>query len=405
MSSIHKQAGRPCYFCAFTNPDGFRKFKSTRTEIKSAAKVICEAWEHGSALAKAGKLSNERALKLIRDAVRTIEEKAGPLAARRGEQAMKPIINDFVRLAGGSLEDFTVKSWLEHWLAGRTNASPATILEYRRSVDLFNQFLGAKADRPLSSVSNPMIEDYKGSLATRLAPSSVNKQLKIMRCAFKAAVVARQIEFNPAEHVAGVSTKRDQKRDPFTNDEVRLLLKHSKGDVKTWVAIAAYTGLRSGDAANLSWADVDLEAGRLTVDTKKTGFRVVNPIPPALRHHLEKLPNTGQPDAEVTPSLAGKRSGYLANQFHDVMVAAGLAEKRTHQSRGIGREAKRKGAKKSFHSLRYFFVTGIKALGAPQDLAKDLAGHENEEISRHYTRFDDATKMAAVARLPDLLNE
>ena len=44
MSSIHRQHGKPNWFCAFTDPSGARCFRSTGTPKKSEAKIICETW-------------------------------------------------------------------------------------------------------------------------------------------------------------------------------------------------------------------------------------------------------------------------------------------------------------------------------------------------------------------------
>ena len=43
----------------------------------------------------------------------------------------------------------------------------------------------------------------------------------------------------------------------------------------------------------------------------------------------------------------------LSQQFHDILVASGLAKERTNKSTGKGRNAKRTVAPLSFHSLRH----------------------------------------------------
>ena len=65
MASIHKQPGKPNWFCAFYDPEGFRRFRSSGTANQKIARTICLGLERGASLARQGKLSNERALKLI----------------------------------------------------------------------------------------------------------------------------------------------------------------------------------------------------------------------------------------------------------------------------------------------------------------------------------------------------
>ncbi|HVJ58336.1 MAG TPA: tyrosine-type recombinase/integrase [Terrimicrobiaceae bacterium] len=40
----------------------------------------------------------------------------------------------------------------------------------------------------------------------------------------------------------------------------------------------------------------------------------------------------------------------------------------------------------SFHSLRHTAVTLLKEAGIPQAVVMELLGHDNEEMSQHYTR-------------------
>src|SRR5678816_2282908 len=129
MASVHRQSGKPHYFCAFYDPEGYRRFRTTGTTNKHIANTICVKIQDASTLARHGKLSNEKALKLIRETCNAIADTHGKLAGDQAQEILKPTIEEFVRIAGGELTSYTVKSWLESWLSGRTDASKATILE------------------------------------------------------------------------------------------------------------------------------------------------------------------------------------------------------------------------------------------------------------------------------------
>ena len=83
MSSVHRQEGKPCWFCAYYDPEGFRRFRSAGTGNRAIASTICTAIERASQLARQGKLSNEKAQSLIRETKASIAEnpKHGPLVA------------------------------------------------------------------------------------------------------------------------------------------------------------------------------------------------------------------------------------------------------------------------------------------------------------------------------------
>ncbi|MGH7969688.1 MAG: tyrosine-type recombinase/integrase, partial [Limisphaerales bacterium] len=73
-----------------------------------------------------------------------------------------------------------------------------------------------------------------------------------------------------------------------------------------------------------------------------------------------------------------------------------------HQSTGKGRDSKRDTSRISFHSLRYNCTSALKSAGVNDSVTMDLVGHETTAVSRNYTKIDDASKRAAIAKLPDI---
>ena len=120
----------------------------------------------------------------------------------------------------------------------------------------------------------------------------------------------------------------------------------------------------------------------------------------------------GQPCHRVSPSSAVSRretrpprTGSLSNQFHDILTAAKLAEKRTHHANKNapkGRSAKRQTSALSFHSLRHSATSALKREGVNDATARDIVGHESQAISQHYTHIDTDTKRRAISKLPVL---
>src|ERR1043166_769220 len=400
MASIHRQLGKPNWFCAFYDPEGFRRFRSTGTENPKVARTICVNIERASTLTRQGRLPNEKALKLIRETCNAIAETHGKLAGDRAHEILKASVEEFIKIGGGVFTSYTVRSWLETWLAGRTDASKATLLEYRRALDLFLAFLGTRAERPLTTLQPRQVEDFKTHLSTRVAPSTVNKGIKILKASFNNAVAKRQLEFSPAEHVASVDGEEGTRR-PFTDAELSKLLKAAEPDWRTMILTAFYTGLRLRDCANLTWQNIELHTGTINVKTEKTERRQVLPIAEPLSKHLSKLAGDN-PDAPLCPSLHSKKASWLSAQFYNVMVKAGLVAERDHQGKGKGRDAKRDASKISFHSLRYNTTSALKSAGVNDSVTMDIVGHETAAVSRNYTKIDDAAKSAAIAKLPDI---
>ncbi len=402
MSSIHKENNKPNWFCHYYDPEGFRRKRSTGTENTKIARTICVNIEHAASLTRQGKLSNEKALKLVREACDAIAETHGKLAANRAEAVLKPAVEEFIRIAGGEFTSYTVRGWLDAWIVGRTDASKATVIEYRRIIKMFLKFLGTRSDRALTTMQPRQVEDFKTHLAKRVAPSTVNKGVKVLKAALNAAVKSRQLEFNPAEHVELIQTESGgESRRPFTSKELTALLSHASADWRTMIFVAFYTGLRLRDCANLTWRNVELHTNTLNVLTEKTKRRQVLQLAEPLARHLSSMAGDN-PDVPLCPSLHGKNASWLSSQFYAVMVKAGLVQERGHQSTGKGRDGRRESNPVSFHSLRYNTTSALKSAGVSDSVAMDIVGHETASISRNYTKIDDTAKRAAVNKLPDI---
>jgi len=414
MASIHRDTSKKTknWFCRFYDPEGFRRNRSTGTESNKVADMICGGMERASTLARQGKLSNEKALKLIRETRERIEESHGKLPADSAERVLKGTVEEFVKIAGGELAAYTTIAWLDAWLKGHTAATKGTLKEYQRIVELFLKFLGTRADRLLTTLQPVQIEQFKAYLSGRVAPSTVNKSIKVLKAAFSNAVAKRQLEFSPAEHVTSVVSDEDFLRRPFTLDEITKLLKAADAEWKTMILVGFYTGLRLRDCANLNWEKVDLLGGLIDVTPMKTrrnptsngtAKKLLIPIADPLLKHLNTLAGD-KPDAPICPIFNGKSASWLSGQFYEVMVTAGLVEKRDSKKKGTGkgRDTRRNTNPISFHSLRYNTASAMRSAGVSEAISMDLLGHETEAVHRNYGKTEIQAKRDAVNKLPDI---
>jgi integrase len=92
----------------------------------------------------------------------------------------------------------------------------------------------------------------------------------------------------------------------------------------------------------------------------------------------------------------------LSNDFFNILVAAGLAQKKTHKATGKGHSAKREQNEISFHSLRHTATSLLKNSGVSDAVARDFIGHDSPAVSASYTHIDMDAKRRAVDKLPDI---
>lgn len=392
MSSIHRQHGRPHWFCAFTIHDPNtnekkRVFRSTKTSDKKQAQEICRAWERAARLARNGKLSADAAREVIARGV------ADVFAAANIE----------------ALDSATIRSWCETWLEAKAiEAGESTRDRYKCVIDRFLTFIGeTKSKRDLSTLQASDIARFRDREARERSRATANLSVKVLRVCLNEAVRQGLLAVSPAVRVPILKLYNKSARRAFTLSEIKRILR-ACGDNTEWrglVLFGLYLGQRLGDLARLTWRAVNLEQNEIAFTARKTGRRVILPLLQPLSGYLSTLPASDDPNAFIFPRAASaKRTAWLSNQFRDILADAGLAEPRSHRSTGKGRSKARQMSEISFHSLRHSAVTLLKASGVSDVLAREIVGHESAAVSRQYTHLTTDDLRKAMQRLPDVTN-
>ena len=177
------------------------------------------------------------------------------------------------------------------------------------------------------------------------------------------------------------------------------------------ILTAAFTGLRLGDAARLSWESVDLEAKLITLipsKTKKKKREVRIPIQSDLLTFFESVPiHSDKPDAPVFSILSKMKvagAGALSDSFMAIMSAAGVDRGKPSrviedgQEKGKGRITWEKG----FHSLRHTFTSWLRNAGVSEEDRMALTGHSTRESHQIYSHASEQAGRDAIAKLPTL---
>jgi integrase len=386
MASIHKQPGKPNWFCAFTVYDQTgpkRVFRSTQTSNKKQAQQVCDTWQRAALKARSGNLTADSAREVI----------------ARG-------VADVLLAAGAELPRHTIRKWCETWLQAKSiEAEASTHARYSRIVERFIYFLGSKAGRALATLEAADISRFRDQEAKLLSRATANLSLKVLRVCFGEAVKLGMLDVNPADRVSVLKSRDKSARRAFTLSEIKRILRACGDDVE-WrglVLFGLYLGQRLGDLAKLTWRAVNLEEGEIAFTARKTGRRVVLPLVQPLADYLSSLPTSDEPNAFIFPRAAtAARTGTLSNQFREILVGVALVEPRGHESTGKGRDQARETSEISFHSLRHSAVTMLKASGLSDVFAREIVGHESAAISRQYTHLSTDDLRAAMQRLPDV---
>jgi integrase len=396
MASIHQRAGSQNWHCSFRDGTGKWRLVSTKTRDKTEALAACvrlETLAKQSARKVDDTVSAEHSGELLEAGLKLIQTaKAGALS----EATARDFVNRVLKASGTEAEiaGESAKDFFTNWLDGKEVGSARdTFLRYRTTVDLFLTGLGKRATLQLSSVRTKDIENFRDGRLKEVGATTVTDDLKILRTAFNKARRQGTIHTNPCEAVDFPKAEA-QVREPFTAQEVALLVQEASDEWKTVILLGFYAGLRLGDAVRLDWRSVDFEKGMLTFKAQKTGRQETIPIHPMLAAHLGRI--AGDTGGKISPSLArlciAGRSG-LSRQFLDIVRKAGLDSGAEEKKRAGKR---RRFTAKTFHSLRHGFVSSMANAGVSKELRMKLAGHTTESVASKYTHHETKVLRAAV---------
>src|SRR5262245_27802030 len=216
MPSIHRQPGRPYWFCAFSiwNPETHtsrRVFRSTKTSDRKQALEICRAWHKAALKARNGKLSVDAAREVIAQGVSDV----------------------FTAANVGSLPSASIKSWCETWTEAKAiETEESTHARYKRVIERFIGFLAeGKTKRDLSTLQTSDIARFRDREGKELSRSTANLNVKVLRMCLGEAVRQGLLTVNPAGRVKLLKSSKEPKRRAFTLPEIKRILKACSDDV------------------------------------------------------------------------------------------------------------------------------------------------------------------------------
>jgi integrase len=309
--------------------------------------------------------------------------KLAKAAGRRGRE-----IPPDLSVAEAIAEYIKVKtpSWSTSTVKGITSTTDANVIRL-----LGNRVNGI---RPSDLVDYQQVRVSEGA-----KPASINRELHIISAVFTTLVRWEWIERHPAPPGTITPLRAPQGRVDFlSTDEWAALLealaqpppphaRMAKAQAPTAPAIPVirallYTGARLSEVIKLKWADVDLEAGQITVERRKTQSITALRISAPLRSVLESQPR-GTPAAYVFTRPDGQPWEPSGIQ---------LAFYRGRDRAGLRRSL-------SVHSLRHSFASWLTMDGVDLRTVGELLGHSNIAMTARYSHLSPSHLQSAVDRI------
>jgi integrase len=232
-------------------------------------------------------------------------------------------------------------------------------------------FRRSAGNLPLPSLTPRHIDKYKIERVAKVAPTTVNIELRTLKSAFRMGVRWNMLRRSPLE---GISLARVPERQPayFSRQEFQRLLDAIREPwLRDVVLFAAVTGMRQGEILSLSWNQVDLETrvARLTSSASfrtKTGKRRTVPLGETAIQVLQRR----KPGIEsgLVFTLRGKR-----------LMRRWVTTKLRRYVRQLGMDPRL-----NYHSTRHSFASWLALDGVSIFQISKLLGHSDVKITQHY---------------------
>jgi integrase len=304
----------------------------------------------------------------------------------------------------------TLADFLRSWIAGLRGARnqrvrPRTLDHYEMIVE--RHIIPTLGAYSLARVDVRRIQAWLD--ADPLAARTVHHHHAVLRRALNVAVKQRLLAYNPASHVE-IPEVDDDRSDPLTADEVRLLLETSKGTrLHALWRLALVTGLRQGELLGLAWDDVGTDA--ITVHTQ------LQRLPPEqggdvngwalTRPKAARKVDTIAIDADTAEVLAEHRVRQAAERtpawryFGLVFVTeAGAPYHPSVILKAFRAACATAGIRRRrFHDLRHTNNRLLKDAGVEADVRMARHGHNTQEMDRRYGGASSVADRDAAERL------
>ncbi len=240
------------------------------------------------------------------------------------------------------------------------------------------------------------LEDYQRKrTADGAAPRTVNLELQLVRQLVLGALRDRRIDVDPLPRGAVRPLRTPRSRTEFLSPaDWSALEAAAEEEARPILAALLHSACRLNEVVRLTWADVDLEAGRVTFRQAKTNDR---PKTLPLRDEdgtrfplgelLEALPR-GTPAGRVFTRADGRpwTDNQVQRRFYEARDRAGLR-------RSL-----------SVHALRHTAASWLAAAGTALPLIQRQLGHTSPDMTSRYYHLqpealrDVARTLAAVEK-------
>ncbi len=266
------------------------------------------------------------------------------------------------------------------------NKKPSAKTRERSQMRTLERDFGEKC---LHEITRLDIERWKMKRKKEVKPSTVNRELAVLKGFFSRAVEWGRCKDHPARGIKTFKGIKNRLR-YLMPDEIRILLSNCAEHIKPIVIVAVHTGMRKSEVLGLRRDQVDFEQGIITLTDTKNSERRDIPMNETVKATLRAIDGTSTEFCRTFYFASRIKRGspyhWIDMSFHEALRKSKIEDFR-------------------FHDLRHTFASNLVMAGEDLNTVGELLGHKDPKTTRIYAHLSPAFKKKAVNVLDRIMSQ
>ncbi|GAA8324779.1 tyrosine-type recombinase/integrase [Helicobacter pylori] len=241
----------------------------------------------------------------------------------------------------------TILQALKRFLALKIGLKQTSINSLENVFNSIFRVMGLKESDKLKKITQEKIAKYHESTLKHYKKNTIHNLNTNLKSFLEFCETEGFMEKSPYFAITLKNAKEAQAIDPFSLEEVKLLIENVPSlRLKAFLAVAFFTGMRTGEQLALLWEDIDFnektitinkslnELGQITSPKNKPSIREVDLLEP-VENILKEL-QASEPDNKKFVFIdMPKRSSVFQRHFKKLLKALNLKDRKLYTTRHI----------------------------------------------------------------------
>lgn len=222
------------------------------------------------------------------------------------------------------------------------------------------------------------IEKWQNALLEKYSTTTVRRARNILNMVLKKAVANDLITKNPIEYADNINVVHE-KQEPYSIEEMTLILKSAAGWLKVFLYLAFTTGMRPGELLGLQWDDIDFD--RRVIYLQRSISKGVVKQDTSTKNHNRLVVVADF----VLDMLLEHRSTSKTEWIFTSRLGLPYSESKAITNKHFKPLLEKIGVKyKSLKATRHTYISIMRNAGVSSELILEIVGHSKEVSDKHY---------------------